>query len=208
MSYSHISTKLQTKAVHVCERKQEDKPHKQLHSNIEVVDYVEDSSGKHQIGRWNIGATLGKDGYSWVKKGTDRKNGRLVLLKFVNTQINDQQKLKKSQIKQAKIEIEALLKIRHPNIVCLLAYNLNAKYLRNGKSRDIILLVLEYAAGGELFDILYYTNKLPPIVACTYFKELIYAVQACHESGIIHRDIKLRNILFDRDHNLKVCNSK
>ena len=35
------------------------------------------------IGRWYIGETLGKGGYSWVKKGFDKKTGKCVALKFL-----------------------------------------------------------------------------------------------------------------------------
>ena len=35
------------------------------------------------IGRWYIGETLGKGGYSWVKKGFDKKTGKCVALKFM-----------------------------------------------------------------------------------------------------------------------------
>ena len=35
------------------------------------------------IGRWTIGATLGKGGYSWVKRGQDIKTGKIVALKFM-----------------------------------------------------------------------------------------------------------------------------
>ena len=96
---------------------------------------------------------------------------------------------KKSQQSSIKNEIETLKCLRHENIVRLLAYNLNAKYPdRTGKTRDVILLVLEYAAGGELFDILYYTEKLEPILARTYFRQLVAGIQCMHDHGIIHRD--------------------
>ena len=87
-----------------------------------------------------------------------------------------------------------------------MAYNLNAKYpdRDKSKSRDVILLVLEYAAGGELFDILYYTEKLEPILARTYFKQLVSGISHMHKNGIIHRDIKPQNLLLDNKYILKV----
>ena len=35
------------------------------------------------IGRWRVGETLGKDGYSWIKRGQDIKTGKIVALKFI-----------------------------------------------------------------------------------------------------------------------------
>eukprot|EP01084_Bolivina_argentea_P104200 186594_1 len=53
-----------------------------------------------------------------------------------------------------------------------------------------VLLVLEYASCGELFNLLYYTSGLTEIIARTYFKQIIYAIQSCHNNGIIHRDLR------------------
>jgi len=101
--------------------------------------------------------------------------------------------LKKNiQTKQVVTEIEALKQIRHPNVMKLYAYNLNAKYpTKNNEKLDCILLVLEFAPGGELFDILYYTNALEPVVARTYFKQFIAGLEACHQAGVAHRDLSL-----------------
>jgi len=175
-------------------------PHK-IEKNIKISCGVD---GRH-IGRWFIGETLGKGGYSWVKKGIDRKNGRIVALKFMERRLTSTGEWKKSQQNSIKNEIETLKCLRHENIVRLLAYNLNAKYPdRTGKTRDVILLVLEYAAGGELFDILYYTAKLEPILARTYFRQLVAGISCMHDHGIIHRDIKPQNLLLDNKYNLKI----
>jgi len=172
-----------------------------IEKNIKISYGID---GRH-IGRWFIGETLGKGGYSWVKKGIDRKNGRIVALKFMERRLTSTGEWKKSQQSSIKNEIETLKCLRHQNIVRLLAYNLNAKYPdRTGKTRDVILLVLEYAAGGELFDILYYTSKLEPILARTYFRQLVAGISCMHDHGIIHRDIKPQNLLLDNKYKLKI----
>jgi len=168
------------------------------------VQITKDNTGR-RIGRWFIGETLGKGGYSWVKKGIDRKNGRIVALKFMARRLDKDGNWKKSQQSQIKNEIETLKCLRHEHIIRLLAYNLNAKYPDGTeKTRDVILLVLEYAAGGELFDILYYTEKLEPILARTYFRQLVSGISFMHDNGIIHRDIKPQNLLLDHKYNLKI----
>lgn len=174
-------------------------------SKIQEGVKISSAADGRRIGRWFIGETLGKGGYSWVKKGIDRKNGRIVALKFMERRLTSNGEWKKSQQQQIKNEIETLKCLRHENIIRLLAYNLNAKYPdRNKQSRDVILLVLEYAAGGELFDILYYTEKLEPILARTYFRQLVAGISCMHKNGIIHRDIKPQNLLLDNKYNLKI----
>merc|ERR1712038_467030 len=65
--------------------------------------------------------------------------------------------------------------------------------------------VLEYLPGGELFDILYYTSALSERIARTYFKQLMDGMEACHEAGICHRDIKPQNLLLDANFQLKIA---
>jgi len=174
------------------------------------------------IGRWTIGSTLGKGGYSWVKRGQDIKTGKIVALKFME---KADVSWVKEQAKQVETEIEALKNIRHQNVMKLYAYNLNAQYplakgqdaaadthgqgtkvqaSKDQKFIDTILLVLEYAPGGELFDILYYTSSLKEDVARTYFKQIINGLEACHNANVVHRDLKPQNLLLDSKYNLKI----
>ena len=106
-------------------------------------------------------------------------------------------------------------------MVRLYAYDLNAQYPTAGKDVkddthgnakanprqkyiDTILLVLEYAPCGELFDILYYTSVLTEFVARTYFKQLVDALEACHTANVVLRDLKPQNLLLDSKYNLKI----
>mmetsp|Transcript_88039 Transcript_88039/g.107832 ORF Transcript_88039/g.107832 Transcript_88039/m.107832 type:complete len:268 (-) Transcript_88039:410-1213(-) len=156
-----------------------------------------------KVGRWYLGETLGKGGYSWVKKGIDEKTGKQVALKFISRK---HASWTETQINQIHTEISILRNIRHPNIMKLLAYNLKCQYPNESGtgSDEVILLVLEYMNGGELFDYLYYTGRFNEIVARTYFNQLCHAVITCHEYGIIHRDIKPQNILLGYNYELKL----
>eukprot|EP01084_Bolivina_argentea_P202092 345353_1 len=160
-------------------------------------------SKNRKVGRWFLGETLGKGGYSWVKKGYDRKDGRVVALKFTSKAKGD---WSASQSKQIQNEIEALRQIKDKHVLQLLAYNLNAKYpQKDGLIIPSVLLVLEYLPGGELFDILYYTSALTETIARTYFKQLIEGMEAIHEAGICHRNIKPQNLLLDANFQLKIA---
>jgi len=159
-------------------------------------------SSVRKVGNYEILETLGKGGYSWVKKGLDTKKRRHVALKFMTRADST---WAHEQAEQVRTEIKSLTQIRHENVMKLYAYNLNAKYPeKTGKTIATILLVLEYCPGGELFDILYYTDKLDEKTARTYFRMMILGIEACHKQGIAHRDIKPQNLLLTRDYQLKL----
>lgn len=154
------------------------------------------------VGNYILGETLGKGGYSWVKKGTDKKTGKLVALKFMTRADSSWEQ---EQAMQVKTEIKSMIRISSPHVMKLYAYNLNAKYPeKDGKVISTILLVLEYCPGGELFDILYYSGQLAEKTARTYFRQFITGLEACHNAGIIHRDIKPQNLLMDSNFQLKI----
>ena len=67
-------------------------------------------------------------------------------------------------------------------------------------------LILEYASKGDLFNYIYCANKgLGERLSKLYFSQILRSVQACHNVGICHRDLKLQNILCDDNFSPKIC---
>ncbi len=87
-------------------------------------------------------------------------------------------------------EIEILKTIHHPNIVHL---------LENIETEKYIGIVLEYASGGELFDFILQRRYLRESMASKLFAQLVSGVSYLHAKGIVHRDLKLENLLLDRN---------
>jgi len=161
----------------------------------------------HSDGRvvqgWALGKTLGKGGYSWVKAGRHVETGKMYALKFLGKETKSRQA--EEQTQQVQTEIEVLKRVNHKNIIKLYAYNLNCPYTKSdGNIVDTIMLVLEMAPCGELFDILFYTKALPEILARTYFFQLLGALEHLHSKGVTHRDLKPQNMLLDENYNLKL----
>jgi protein-serine/threonine kinase len=90
-------------------------------------------------------------------------------------------------------EINALKLLTHPNIVRLEEVIQNDKYIG---------IVLEYASGGELFDYILNHRYLKDNIACRLFAQLISGVHYLHSKGIVHRDLKLENLLLDKHKNI------
>ena len=85
-----------------------------------------------------------------------------------------------------------LTKLNCKNIVKLLDYFVEI---------ENIYLVLEYCIGGDLFYFLQNktTHILTETLAKKYVRDISKALKCCHDNNIIHRDVKLENVLIARD---------
>lgn len=100
-----------------------------------------------------------------------------------------------SDFSKIDLEIKAMLMLRHPNVVRL---------YRVLESNDKVYLVMELCGGGTLADMVHIKPLSEPL-ARFYMRQLIPAIKYCHKQGVIHRDIKLENLLLTNRGNLKVC---
>ncbi|KAL1986453.1 hypothetical protein VTN96DRAFT_6373 [Rasamsonia emersonii] len=63
-------------------------------------------------------------------------------------------------------------------------------------------IIMEYASGGELFDYILNNRYLKDNAARRLFAQLVSGVGYLHKKGIVHRDLKLENLLLDRNRNI------
>jgi serine/threonine-protein kinase len=89
---------------------------------------------------------------------------------------------------QIRFEREArtVATLRHPNIVNVFDY---------GESNGTFYMVMEYIEGQTLSDILHERKTLPLIESVPVIREIASALDYAHEQGVIHRDVKLSNIM-------------
>ena len=90
-------------------------------------------------------------------------------------------------------EVAILQQLSHPNIV---------KLHKMEESERHFGIVLEYASGGELFDYILNHRYLKDNAARRLFAQLVSGVGYLHKKGIVHRDLKLENLLLDRNRNI------
>lgn len=64
---------------------------------------------------------------------------------------------------------------------------------------------MELMSGGDLLSYVRKRRQLKEDVAKSVFKQIVHAIDYCHEKGILHRDIKLDNILLTIDGGVKLC---
>ncbi len=76
-------------------------------------------------------------------------------------------------------------------------------HLEREESRNVLMIVQELAAGGELFGLLTQGAFSEPL-ARFYFRQLIEGLSHCHSRGVVHRDLKPENLVLDASFNLKI----
>jgi len=152
-------------------------------------------------GRFVVLETLGTGATGKVKLGIDTGTGERVALKIMGKRPTSRR-----QSDQNQREITAMTSLSHPNVLKLLYYDYNLKYPKSdGTFKDCVLLVIDLAQGGELFDFMMYTGSFEERIAKAYTRQLLSALVTCHTNAIYHRDLKPENLLLDAEYNLKVA---
>ncbi|KAI3814322.1 hypothetical protein L1987_19073 [Smallanthus sonchifolius] len=92
-------------------------------------------------------------------------------------------------------EVAAMRRLNHPNILKL--HEVLA-------TKTKIYLVMELAAGGELFTQLSRRGRMKEATARRFFQQIVSTLNFCHQNGVAHRDLKPQNLLLDENGNLKI----
>lgn len=147
------------------------------------------------FGPYLLSTTLGEGEFGKVKLGWSKNSKSVTSTKQVAIKLIKRESIPKGSSKEIKVyrEINALKKLNHPNIVKLDDVLQNSKYIG---------IVLEYASGGEFYKYIQSKTRLKDNIACRFFAQLISGVRYMHSKGLVHRDLKLENLLLDKHENL------
>lgn len=158
------------------------------------------SSSFPVLGRWTLLKQLGSGATARVFLGIDQTTNEKAAVKIFKSETEEPAQL-------LKIEADILQDISHSNVLSYIeSYNAIDFYdPSTGETQNVAALVLEYAAGGELFDHLQQSQYFTEEAAKDMFKQLIDAIEHLHSKSIVHRDIKLENILLDERLNIKLA---
>jgi serine/threonine protein kinase len=138
-----------------------------------------------RVAHFRIQSILGRGGFGTVYSAFDEKLQRTVALKLP--------RLIKMSLSQAELffrEAQAAAQLRHPNIVGVHEV---------GRDGDRVYIVSDFVEGGRTLVEWALERAPTPIQAARMIAEIARALHVAHEKGVIHRDMKPRNILVD-DH--------
>ncbi|CBZ52033.1 putative CAM kinase, SNF1/AMK1 family ToxPK1 [Neospora caninum Liverpool] len=132
-------------------------------------------------------------GEDFCKGGVDKTaDGEIVAIKLIN-------KRSFNEITDADrvfVEIQALRDLSHKHVIKMKDVVDNPKY---------ICFIMEYATNGELRNYVSKKTRLKEDEARQFFEQIIKGVHYCHSKNIVHRDLKLENILLDEGNQCKIA---
>lgn len=154
---------------------------------------VKYTNGMVVEGDYRLERTIGKGSYGKVKLAIQLSTGDRVALKFIS-----RASIKKpTHWTRIRREINLLRAMHHPHIVKLYDYRDNG---------NDILLMMEYISGGDLFDriVNHREHRFSEREARPLFRQIVSAVDYCHQNRIIHRDLKPENLMVDDKNQIKL----
>lgn len=168
----------------------EAKQNEEMTSWINSIKANKCVSTKLKMDDFRIISVIGRGYYGKVMLVQKKDNGALFAIKSIRkSRLND------DNANSVLTEKNILMKIQHPFIVNLcFAFQTDTK----------VYLGLEYAPGGELFYHMDQCGTIPLDDAKLYIAEIILALSYLHSFGIIYRDLKPENVLFDEKGHIKL----
>lgn len=145
-----------------------------------------------QVGNYLLGPTLGQGSFGKVKLATNILSNERLAIKIVDKCSI----LAVDDVERVYRETFILTQLKHNNIIRLHDVI---------DSSSSIMLVMEYANGGDLYSYVMSRSRLSELDAYALFIQVVNGVEYCHRNRVIHRDLKLENILLDKNKQIKIA---
>ncbi|MFI5981465.1 protein kinase [Streptomyces sp. NPDC051555] len=143
-------------------------------------------------GRYALGRLLGSGGMAAVHQAHDTRLDRVVAIKTMHAELG----LDQGFLKRFEREARTVARINHPNVVAV--HDTGEQEMPDG-SPPVAYIVMEYVAGRSLGEVLRDEagprGGLDPARALALTSDVLAALAASHELGLVHRDIKPANVM-------------
>ena len=159
-----------------------------------IKDYYKSHSSypPTDISFYKFGRMIGRGAFGKVNIGLNILTGRIVAIKSFNKQNLSNEKAKRKIL----YETNLMRGLYHPSVT---------KILETFETDKYMLIIMEYISGGNLQNFVKKRRKLCEKTAKILYRQLIQGIKYIHSKGIVHRDIKLENILLDLNNIVKIC---
>ncbi|XP_076260456.1 serine/threonine-protein kinase GL21140 [Rhynchophorus ferrugineus] len=141
-------------------------------------------------GRYSVGRMIGDGNFAIVRLCKEVISETDYALKII-----DKSKCKGKE-DMIENEVKILRMVTHANIMSL---------IEDHDTKNMLYLVCEYVAGGDLFDVITVAQKFSEEQAALMVKHLVSALAYLHNLNIVHRDVKPENLLVEMDNGKIKC---
>jgi serine/threonine-protein kinase len=138
--------------------------------------------------RYRVLKRLGGGGMADVYVAEQAQLSRRVVIKVLHPHLARDEEVGE----RFRREAEAAAKLVHPHICGIFDY---------GATEDVVFIVMPYLEGGSLADLIQKNRVVEPARAASVAAQVACALDYAHRRGVVHRDVKPDNVLFDEDGN-------
>lgn len=181
-----------------------------------------DEQFRWNLGNYMLGRTIGAGSMGKVKYGYCKSDGQTVAVKIVprNTSVNaikqNRGKTKSGQpLTEAELELamsrarskdasKEVRVIREGSLQMLLVHPYVCRMREMITHPNHHYMVFEHIDGGQMLDYIIAHGRLRERAARTFARQIGSALQYCHANNVVHRDLKIENILISKSGNIKI----
>jgi serine/threonine-protein kinase len=145
------------------------------------------------LGRYQLGRTLGSGGMAIVYQAHDRELGRVVAVKRLADNLSHDRSFRDRFLREAQLAA----RLSHPRLVRVYDFG------HDPDGRPFI--VMEYVEGGSLAETLARDGALSPARVVAVARDCCSGLAYAHAAGLVHRDLKPQNLLLDHDGRVKIA---
>ena len=148
--------------------------------------------GRLLDGRYRVEARIARGGMATVYTATDTRLDRSVAVKVMHTGLGSDEEFASRFVREAR----SAARLNHPSVVAV---------FDQGDDDGTVYLVMEYVEGQTLRAMLNHKAPMPPQSALAMLEQILIAVAAAHDAGLVHRDLKPENVLISEGGTVKVA---
>lgn len=141
---------------------------------------------------YKIGRILGRGSFGKVNLALHKLTRKVVAVKSINKNLEKEE----AQMKKIQNEVSMLSLMRHRNVI---------KFFERLEAPNHHLIFMEVCQGGDLLSYIRRRKNIEENVVKYFFKQVITGIGYIHKQKVVHRDIKLENILIDNEGVIKIC---
>ena len=145
-----------------------------------------------KLEKYEILEEIGHGGMATVFRARDSVLDRLVALKVMHPHLRSAEEARRRFHREAK----SVARLRHPRVLEI--------YDFSGVGSDEAFIAAELLTGPTLKAFREARRELPAEIAACFVIEIARALEAAHDAGIVHRDVKPENVLLHEDRDLKL----